>query len=598
VHHSLRTIALAAALCALAACEEPTRPTSASPPPAQSPAARDVGLGGSIYLGTLGGHQMEATSINNKGVALGYADDGNGNWSTWTSADGAPMVAGPSYLQGIGLADVYAINDAGDIVGLRYRSGVPAGAFLARRDGTIIDVPTPSGPPDPLAIGSDAFAINSEGDVAGSYVDAAGTLHAALWRSGTTLVELGALPGTTCQARGINDADEVVGFCTSTTNGDEQRPFYWSESTNKMTDLGLVGAARDINNAGVVTGYAVYNSRNQAETFLWTLANGTRWVSPPTGYDQMFPQAINDNGLFVGLCLTSTGTGRACAGTADTGTWIVSDFGEQASSILSVNNSGVGLGIIRMPDAPARAVEWHLVPPSTTDVTAPVITPTVTGTSGLGGWYTSDVSLSFSESDPESGVSSTSGCDAVVVNQDTANATFTCAATNGAGLTSQVTSTIKRDATPPSVAYADNAGTYTVDQTVAITCTATDATSGIASTTCADIGGDAYTFALGTNTFSATANDLAGNIGTGQTAFTVEVTFASLGALTDRWVSNTGVAHSLNAKLDAAAAAAASGNVDAAAGEIDAYLHQVEAQSGKKIDADKAAILEQLAATL
>lgn len=596
MNETLKTLALAAALCALAACEEPARLTSAPPPPSQSP-ARDVGLGGSIDLGTLGGHHMEVRSINNNGVALGYADDANGIWSVWTSTDGAPMVAGPSYLQGIGLADVYAINDAGDIVGLRYRSGAPASAFIAHHDGTIIDVPTPSAPTDALEVGSQALAINSRGDVAGTYVDAAGTMHAALWRNGTTLEELGALPGMACEARGINDADEVVGVCTSEPDGDEQRPFYWSEAT-KMKDLGLIGAAFDINNAGVVMGYAVYNSRNWSETFLWTPANGTTMVAPPTGYDQMLPEAINDNGLFVGWCQTSAGAGRACAGTADGGTWIVSDFGEQASNIFSVNNSGVGLGFIRMPDAPARAVEWHLVRPGTTDATAALITPTVGGTLGLGGWYTSDVSLSWAESDPESGVSSTSGCDKVVVDHDTPSSTFTCSVTNGAGLTAQSVETIKRDATPPSVAYAGNAGTYTVDQTIAITCTATDATSGIASTTCADVGGDAYTFGVSTHTVSATATDVAGNAATASASFTVEVTFESLGALTDRWVSDAGVAHSLDAKLDAAAAAATAGNAHAAAGEIGAYLHQLEAQSGKKIDPDKAALLEQLAGSL
>src|SRR6185503_7124478 len=38
-----------------------------------------------------------------------------------------------------------------------------------------------------------------------------------------------------------------------------------------------------------------------------------------------------------------------------------------------------------------------------TDTTAPVITPTVTGTSGSNGWYTSNVSVSWAVSDPESG---------------------------------------------------------------------------------------------------------------------------------------------------------------------------------------------------
>jgi hypothetical protein len=39
----------------------------------------------------------------------------------------------------------------------------------------------------------------------------------------------------------------------------------------------------------------------------------------------------------------------------------------------------------------------------------------------------------------------------------------------------------------------------------------TDAMSGVAATTCASISGPAYGFAIGTNTFSSSADDVAGN---------------------------------------------------------------------------------------
>src|SRR5216683_2558724 len=97
-----------------------------------------------------------------------------------------------------------------------------------------------------------------------------------------------------------------------------------------------------------------------------------------------------------------------------------------------------------------------------------------------------------------------------------------------------------------TVTYTGNAGTYTVDQTVAITCTAADPHnangtpgSGLASTTCANVNAPAYTFPLGPHTLVATATDIAGNVGIGSTTFTVEVTSSSLCTLTARFIQGS-----------------------------------------------------------
>jgi hypothetical protein len=122
------------------------------------------------------------------------------------------------------------------------------------------------------------------------------------------------------------------------------------------------------------------------------------------------------------------------------------------------------------------------------DTTPPVITPTVTATLGLNGWYTSDVTVSWSVSDPESGIASSGGCDSTTINSDTTGTTLTCFATNGAGLTNSVSVTIKRDATAPTVALnpsadscslSGNAGWCRGAQTAGFS--AHDDTSGVAS---------------------------------------------------------------------------------------------------------------------
>jgi len=90
------------------------------------------------------------------------------------------------------------------------------------------------------------------------------------------------------------------------------------------------------------------------------------------------------------------------------------------------------------------------IEPPPSDATPPVITPTVTGTLGNNSWYVSNVAVSWSVTDAESAISSTSGCGTSNVTSDTAGVTFTCSATSAGGTASQSV-TIKRDATPPTI---------------------------------------------------------------------------------------------------------------------------------------------------
>ncbi|HMI48604.1 MAG TPA: hypothetical protein VK481_08050, partial [Gemmatimonadaceae bacterium] len=147
------------------------------------------------------------------------------------------------------------------------------------------------------------------------------------------------------------------------------------------------------------------------------------------------------------------------------------------------------------------------------------------------------------------------------------------------------------DVTPPTIAYSTHAATYTVDEHVSITCTATDAESGIVSNTCAPIDGDAYVFGLGPHTFSATATDDAGNSASASTSFSVNVTFSSLTNLTRRFVTKTKVADALVADLRDAEAARAKGKTKQAEDKLTDYRRRVQAEVGKSITAELASIL-------
>ena len=118
------------------------------------------------------------------------------------------------------------------------------------------------------------------------------------------------------------------------------------------------------------------------------------------------------------------------------------------------------------------------------DTTPPIIVPQVSGTLGNNGWYRSNVTVSWSVTDPESGIASSSGCTTTTLTADTAGVTLTCSATNGAGLTSSVPITIKIDKTPPVISGmpAPGCSLWPPNQKMVqvATVTATDAPSGLA----------------------------------------------------------------------------------------------------------------------
>jgi len=138
------------------------------------------------------------------------------------------------------------------------------------------------------------------------------------------------------------------------------------------------------------------------------------------------------------------------------------------------------------------------------------------------GWNNTDVTVQFTCINTRSALTNTSV--PVTLTTEGADQSVTGTCTSVTGAMSMAEGPINIDKTPPVVTYTGNLGTYTVDQTVDITCTATDNLSGVESTTCADITGPAASFPLGPNTFSATATDKAGNTGTGSTSFTVQAT--------------------------------------------------------------------------
>ena len=261
-------------------------------------------------------------------------------------------------------------------------------------------------------------------------------------------------------------------------------------------------------------------------------------------------------------------------------------WSEGGSEIATGSNPSVSLGLgahlLTLTVSDGRLSDTDEVLITVTDPTPPAITPHVAGTLGDNGWYTSDIGISWTVVDAES-PATTSGCDPSSVTSDTAGASFTCSASSAGGSASETVS-VKRDATAPVLAFSGNAGTYELTDTVSITCAASDAMSGLASSTCPGASGPATSF-VGTNTLNASARDNAGNTASLSTSFTVGVTAAGLCELVEQFVEQAGVAHSLCVKLEH--------------GSIGAFVNEVNAQRGKKwLSNDEADLLILLAQLL
>lgn len=148
------------------------------------------------------------------------------------------------------------------------------------------------------------------------------------------------------------------------------------------------------------------------------------------------------------------------------------------------------------------------------DTTPPVITPQVVGAVGGGGWYTSDVSVTWEVTDPESAVTSTLGCDPSSVLADTDGTIFTCTATSSGG-TAAASVTIRRDATAPVLHVSGAPDGSTVDVCLATPARPTfapvDPAPGSGLATQADTWTPAGTSTgAGVYTYTATATDVAG----------------------------------------------------------------------------------------
>jgi predicted extracellular nuclease len=184
----------------------------------------------------------------------------------------------------------------------------------------------------------------------------------------------------------------------------------------------------------------------------------------------------------------------------------------------------------------------------------------------------------------------TCGADAVdcpadrTLTTEGADQSVTFVAHDAAGNATSVTvGDLDVDRTAPAIAWTGNAGTYTVDQTIAITCTATDPLSGIVTASCPSVSGPAWQH-IGTNTLNGSATDRAGNAATASTTYRVVVTIPGIIRLLLAQVQDRATRDFLQQKLEQ--------------GQLQAAQNHLAAKAGKTIPVTTAFILSVLISSL
>jgi uncharacterized repeat protein (TIGR01451 family) len=170
-------------------------------------------------------------------------------------------------------------------------------------------------------------------------------------------------------------------------------------------------------------------------------------------------------------------------------------------------------------------------------LTPPAIAPNFIGTAGNNGWYLSGVTVAWNVIDIGSAIASTTGCGTSTLLFSTPGTTLTCSATNSAGLSNSVSTTIKIDVTPPVLSVP---ATITVNATssagasVVYAATATDWFDPSPVVACVPPSGSV--FPIGTTTVTCTATALSGN--QSMATFNVVVLGPQLGGTADLAVAN------------------------------------------------------------
>jgi probable HAF family extracellular repeat protein len=221
-------------------------------------------------LGTLGGENSGAQSINNRGEVVGISEIRNGRpraflWRPGDGMQGLGTLGGPESF-------AEDINDATQVVGSSQTADGNFHAFLWTVARGMEDLGTLGGQ------SSGATGISETGVVVGISSTAAGTDEAFLWTRGGGMRSLGSPGGNpSAGAHAVNTHRRVVG-----TSGDFFNPFIWIPGNGLQPLPTLRGGQAepdDLNEFGQIAGTSV-TAGGELRAVLWTPTAGPLAAAP------------------------------------------------------------------------------------------------------------------------------------------------------------------------------------------------------------------------------------------------------------------------------------------------------------------------------
>ena len=315
-------------------------------------------------------------------------------------------------------------------------------------------------------------------------------------------------------ASGWNSSDVTVSFsCSDMDSG--------ISSCSSPVVVTLEGAAQ------VVTGSAVDNAGNSASTSVTVNLDKTNPVVNFSSHADGYVSTEAD-------ILVTGHTVDANVITAATlnGSTITLDSGGNFNQVVTLSE-GVNTLSLAATDIAGNigvntiSITYESLFPETTP---PTVSETISPLSNASGWNSSDVTVSFSCSDMDSGVSSCSS--PVVVTSEGAAQAVTGSAVDNAGNTASTSVTVNLDKTNPVVNFSSHADGYvSTEADILVTGHTVDANVITAatlngSTITLDSGGNfnqVVTLSEGVNTLSLAATDIAGNIGVNTISITYDL---------------------------------------------------------------------------
>jgi probable HAF family extracellular repeat protein len=278
--------------------------------------------GEAIDLGTLGGNESSAFSVNNRGQVVGVAVNTIPDPFSFLATQLRAFLWQDGTMQDLGTlggpeAVALFVNERGQVAGFSFTNSIP-NPVLDACGGFSINVPTEEpflwekdkGMASLGTLGGTCgspYGLNNRGQVVGAS-DLAGDLtsHPFLWERGS-LIDLGTLGGSFGIAMGINDAGEVVGGATN-KNDQAFLAFLWKDGV--MTNLGTLNGddcsfAFHINSKGQIVGTSFPCAGGPAHGFLWQngfMTDLNAFAPPGSSLTSWGDGAfINDRGEIAGV---------------------------------------------------------------------------------------------------------------------------------------------------------------------------------------------------------------------------------------------------------------------------------------------------------